>query len=96
VREGVIEGAAFGPRLLGGSVEAEAPIASLGPARLRAAAFVDTAKVLGPRRGATLVDVGVGLRLQPPGWRSSLRVDVATPWGSAHPQLSAGWQAEWP
>lgn len=96
VREGVIEGAAFGRGLLSGSVQAEAPIASLGPATLRAAVFVDAARVLAPRRGATLVDVGVGLRLQPPGWRSSLRVDVATPWGSAHPHLSAGWQAEWP
>lgn len=96
VRDGVIEGAAFGRGFLGGSVQAEAPIASLGPARLRAAVFVDAAKVLAPRRGASLVDIGVGLRLQPPGWKSSLRVDVATPWGSTHPQFSAGWQGEWP
>jgi hypothetical protein len=96
VREGVIESPAFGRGFLGGSAQAEAPIASLGPARLRAAVFVDAAKVLAPRRGATLVDIGVGLRLQPPGWKSSLRVDVATPWGSTRPQFSAGWQGEWP
>jgi hypothetical protein len=96
VRDGVIEGAAFGRALLGASVQAEAPIASLGPATLRAAVFVDAAKVLAPTRGPTLVDVGIGLRLQPPGWKSALRVDVATPWGRTRLHLSAGWQAEWP
>jgi hypothetical protein len=96
VRDGVIEGAAFGRELLGASVQAETPIGSLGPARLRAAAFVDAAKVIAPTRGATIVDIGVGLRLQLPGWKSALRVDVATPWGSTHPHLSVGWQGEWP
>jgi hypothetical protein len=96
VRHGVIEGAAFGRELWGGSVQAETPIASRGPARLRATVFVDAARVLGPRRGATLVDVGGGLRLQPPGWKSALRVDLATPWGSTRPHLSLGWQGEWP
>jgi hypothetical protein len=96
LRDGVIEGAAFGRQLLGGSVQAETPVASLGPARLRAVVFVDAAKVLASTRGAMLVDIGAGLRLQPPGWKSSLRLDVATPWGSSRPHLSAGWQAEWP
>ena len=48
LRDGVIEGAAFGRELLAGSAQAETPIASLGPARLRAAVFVDAAKVLAP------------------------------------------------
>ncbi len=96
VRDGVIEGAAFGRELLAGSAQAETPIASLGPAKLRAAVFVDAARVLAPTRGVTVVDVGGGLRLQLPGWTSALRLDVATPWGSVHPQLSAGWQGEWP
>jgi hypothetical protein len=48
-----------------------------------------------PARGATFVDLGVGLRLQPPGWKSALRVDVANPWGKARPHLSVGWQSEW-
>jgi Peptidase C39 family len=96
LRDGVIDGAAFGREVLGASAQAETPLGSLGPARLRAAVFLDAAKVLAPRRGATLVDVGVGLRLQPPGWKSALRVDVATPWGSLHPHLSLGWQSEWP
>jgi hypothetical protein len=96
LRDGVIEGPAFGRDLLAASLQAETPIASLGPARLRAAVFLDAAKVIAPTRGDTAVDIGVGLRLQPPGWRSALRVDVATPWGAAHPRLSVGWQGEWP
>jgi hypothetical protein len=96
LRDGVIEGAAFGRELLGGSVQAETPIASLGPAMLRAVVFVDAAKVLTSKRGPMLVDIGAGLRLQPPGWQSALRVDAATPWGSTRPHLSVGWQAEWP
>ena len=91
----MIEGAAFGRELLGASVQAEAPIASLGPATLRAAAFVDAAKVLAPTPGDTLIDIGAGVRLQLPGWKSALRLDVATPWGRTDLHLSAGWQADW-
>jgi hypothetical protein len=96
VRDGVIEGAAFGRQVLGGTVLVETPVAFVGPARLTAAVFLDAAKVLAPTRAAAAVDVGVGLRVQPPGWRSALRVDVATPWGSLGPHLSAGWETEWP
>jgi hypothetical protein len=96
VRDGVIEGAAFGRQVLGGTVQAETPLVFIGPARLTAALFLDAAKVLAPTRTAAAVDVGVGLRLQPSGWRSALRVDVATPWGSVSPHLSAGWETEWP
>jgi Peptidase_C39 like family len=95
VHDGVVDGVAFGRQLLSGTVQGETPIGSVGPARLRAAAFIDVAKVVTPRREGTVVDVGAGLRVQPPGWRSSLRVDLATPWGSLHPQLSVGWQGEW-
>lgn len=96
VRDGVIDGTAFGYQVLTGGVQAETRGRSLGPVRWRAAAFVDAAKVLAPRRASTAVDVGVGLRLSPPGGRSAFRVDVATGWGELRPQLSAGWQADWP
>lgn len=95
VRDGVIEGADFGRELLAGSVQAETPLASLGLTKLRAAVFIDAAKVLAPTRGVVVVDIGGGLRLKLPGCKSALRVDVATPWGNARPHLSAGWQGEW-
>jgi hypothetical protein len=96
LRDGVIEGPAFGRKVVGGSAQAEAPIAFLGPARLTGAVFVDVAKVLAPTRPAAAVDIGIGFRVQPPGWRSAVRVDVATPWGSLAPHLSAGFETEWP
>jgi hypothetical protein len=95
LRDGVVDGEAFGRRLVSGTAEAETPLGSLGPAPVRAVAFVDAVKILAPARRGTLVDIGAGLRLQPPGWRSALRVDLATPWGRLHPHLSAGWQWEW-
>jgi hypothetical protein len=96
LRVGVIDGAVFGRELVAASLEAEAPITSWGPARIRAAVFLDAAKVLAPARGDAAVDVGVGLRLHPPGRKSALRVDVATAWGAVKPRLSVGWQGEWP
>ena len=95
LRDGVIEGPAFGRQLLGGSVEADHPLGALGPAAIRGALFVDAARVLAPR-GTSLVDLGAGLRIQPTGWRSALRVDLATPWDRLGPELSVGWQTEWP
>jgi hypothetical protein len=94
LRDGVIEGPAFGRQLLGGSVEADHPLGALGPVAIRGALFVDAARVLAPR-GTSLVDVGAGVRIQPTGWRSALRVDLATPWDRLSPELSVGWQTEW-
>ena len=96
--DGVIEGPAFGRRLLRAGLEAQAPLASLGPVRLRAAAFVDSARIapLAASAPRTFVDVGAGLRVQLPWHGSALRVDVATPWDRLSPQLSAGWQRRWP
>jgi hypothetical protein len=92
---GVLDGSAFGRALWSGGADAEAPLGAVGPSRLRAAAFVDLAKVVAPHPSPLVVDVGAGLRLQPPGWKSALRVDVATPWRSVRPTLSVGWQTEW-
>jgi hypothetical protein len=62
---------------------------------VRAVAFVDAARVFEPATGDTLIDAGVGLRVQLPGWGSALRADLATRWGRLRPQLSVGWQKEW-
>jgi Peptidase C39 family len=98
LRDGVIAGPAFGRRLVRAGLEAEAPLTSIGPIKLRGAAFVDAARVLSPEASParTLVDVGAGLRVRLP-WRgSALRVDLATPWGALRPRFSGGWQRQWP
>jgi hypothetical protein len=74
---------------------------SLRRARERSATlFVDSARVLDTLPGVssrpTFVDVGAGLRVHIPGRHSTLRADVATPWGSLRPRLSVGWQTQWP
>jgi hypothetical protein len=96
VRDGIVDGAAFGRAMLTGTLEGEAPIGAVGPLRLRAAAFIDRARVLAPRRGPVLTDLGVGLRVRPPASRSEIRADVATPWGDGGVRVSAGWVARWP
>ena len=100
LRDGVVDGACFGRQMLRAGAEGDAGLAVIGPLVLRAAVFVDAARVLAPAPGLsarrTFVDVGTGLRLRLPGRRSTLRADVATPWGALHPQLSVGWQAVWP
>ena len=95
VESGIINGEAFGPRLWNASVQLEQPVAFVGPARVTAAAFVDTAWFPGPAQPRAMFDVGVGARLRLPGWNSSLRIDVATPWGNLRPRLSAGWEKDW-
>jgi hypothetical protein len=96
VRDGVVDGAAFGRALLAGTLEGEAPLFAVGPLRLRIAAFVDSARVKAPRRGPALTDLGLGLRLRPPGSRSEIRADLAVPWGDGDARLSVGWRAPWP
>ena len=97
--DGVVTGACFGRQVLGAGAEGDAGLAVIGPLVLRAAVFVDAARVLAPAPGLsarrTFVDVGTGLRLRLPGRRSTLRADVATPWGALAPQFSVGWQATW-
>ena len=100
VSNGVVDGRCFGRRILRGGVEGEAKTVRLGPVGVSAAVFVDSARVLAPlpsvASGQTFVDLGGGLRVRMAGRRSSLRADVATPWGSLRPRLSVGWQTVWP
>ena len=91
IERGILEGPCFGRQLLRAGLEGELQLRYLGPTRLSAAAFVDAAHVLVPGPGVVaprpFVDLGLGLRLRLSG-RSSLRLDVATPWGSAAPRVS--------
>lgn len=100
VHDGIVDGRSFGRQILRGGVEGEAPAVHLGPVRLSAALFVDSARVLAPLPDVssrqTFVDLGAGLRVRIPGRRSILRADVATPWSSLRPRLSVGWQTQWP
>jgi tetratricopeptide (TPR) repeat protein len=100
VRDGIVDGRCFGREILRAGVEGEAPAVRLGPVRLSPALFVDSVRVLAPLPGVssrqTFVDLGAGLRVRIAGRRSTLRADIAIPWGSVRPRLSVGWQAQWP
>jgi hypothetical protein len=98
LRDGVIEGSAFGRRLFRAGLEAQVSIASIGPLGVRGAAFVDSVRVAARAASppSTFVDLGAGLRIQLPWKGSALRVDVATPWDRLSPRLSGGWQRRWP
>jgi hypothetical protein len=100
VHDGVVDGRCFGRQILRGGVEGEAAAVHLGPVTVSTALFLDAARVLAPLQDVssqqTFVDVGAGLRVRVAGRRSTLRADVATPWGSARPRFSVGWQSRWP
>jgi hypothetical protein len=100
LEDGVISGPAFGRRLLHASLETEVRLATLGPVRLGAAAFLDWARAWdrpsAPGAGPSLTDVGGGLRLRLPGSLPALRLDAATSLDDGGLTLSAGWQLPWP
>jgi hypothetical protein len=100
LEDGVINGPAFGRRLLHASVEVEVNLVTFGPMRLGLAGFLDWARArerLPSLEGdADLVDVGGGLRLGLPGSLPALRLDAATGLKDGGLTLSAGWQLAWP
>lgn len=95
--DGVVTGAAFGPRLARGGFEVERRMASFGPAALGIASFVDTVRVvdLASDEWRRFTDWGFGLRLHLPGRRAALRLDVATRGTSGGARVSAGWVEGW-
>lgn len=92
--EGVIAGV-FGRQLAYATIEARRALWSMGPLRLQAATFLDTAAVSGgPRRGLHL-DAGLGLRFDVPG-EGTVRVDYARSLHGRSSAVSVGWEMPWP
>jgi predicted double-glycine peptidase len=89
--DGVIAGAAFGRRLVHGSVEFEHPVFAATAGRLAAAVFLDAART-GRRLQA---DIGVGVRVRARGLEEGFRIDVAYGLRDGRRALSVGW-ATWP
>lgn len=94
--EGRVDGAVFGRRLLYASLEAQHWLPRPGVVRLGAAAFVDAARATGrpeyARGRGGQVDIGVGLRVRPPGDAGSLRVDYAHGARDGANRVFIGWQ----
>jgi hypothetical protein len=98
LQDGAIPTSDASPVLAHVTVERQQPIALPMPVRVWWAAFVDAARrgAFGDHRaGATLIDAGVGLRLQLPGAARVLRLDVARGLRDGGFAFSAGWQVAW-
>jgi predicted double-glycine peptidase len=93
---GVVDGEAFGKRLVHGTTELRVPFGSGGAVRLAGSAFIDTARAWkGPRSHRVLIDAGIGLRVLL-GREGTLRVDVAHGLSDGARALSVGWEPPWP
>ncbi len=93
---GVIDGEAFGRRLVHGTTEFRVPFGSAGAVHLAGSAFVDTARAWqGPRSRRVLSDAGIGLRLLL-GREGTLRLDVSHGLTDGARALSVGWERPWP
>ena len=95
LKDGVLRGEGFGPRLLHGSLEMERTVWRPGIVKLGLAAFVDWARVRGREPGApgSLWSPGAGLRLDLLG--RTLRLDGATALDRGGIVVSAGWVESW-
>jgi hypothetical protein len=92
---GVIEGAAFGRRLVHGTIERQAWPWTLGPLGLGWALFVDGARAWETGRAERvpwLADGGAGLRLRRLGMKGQLRIDAALGLVDGNRAVSLGWQ----
>lgn len=97
---GVLTGPVFGRDLAHGSLEYARPVRWMPAGGLSIAAFADAARAsrrqndLGTSR--LYVDAGVGLRVQAPGRRDAIRIDVAHGLRGGGTALSASWGRAWP
>lgn len=95
----VLGGEAFGRALLHGSTEYRRWIGWLGPMRVAAAGFVDTARAWKRRAGrasAWHVDIGLGARLAIPGGSGTLRLDAARGLADGEIAFTVAWEQPWP
>lgn len=96
LRDGVIEGSAFGRRVAALTLESQVWFDRPALARLGLAVFLDTAHAadrLASARGDPLqVDGGLGLRARLPGRAGTLRIDYGRGLRDGSNRLTMGWQ----
>jgi Peptidase_C39 like family len=94
LRDGVVEGPAFGRRLAFSTVEYQHPLPRVAAGAVRMALFADTARAWA-RPGADgptwHTDVGAGVRVALAGRGGMLRADIATGLRDGKKVVSAGW-----
>ena len=98
LRDGAIHERDVSRVLAHATVELQQPLRMPIPTRTWWAAFVDVAKrgmSREPAVATTLVDVGIGLRVDLPGAPYVLRMDVARGLRDGRMALSAGWEKAW-
>jgi hypothetical protein len=97
--DGIVTGEVFGRHVAHASLEYQRSL-QVPVARLRLAAFADTARAwrtTGSESPSPLhIDLGVGFRVSARGLGGTVRVDVARGMRDGNVILSAGWQPAWP
>ncbi len=99
LRDGVLDGAAFGRVVPRGSLVYTRPLRSPRLTRLAVAGFADVARAWHRPSGAgsspLFVDAGAGLRIRAAGG-GAVRIDVARGLRGGGSVISAGWDEAWP
>lgn len=96
---GILNGPAFGQRLLHGTFEYQRPILERSRGAVRLAVFADAARPWQRDVTRTAIwhtDIGAGIRLSLPDTSDELRIDVARGLRDGRVVLSASWLPAWP
>ncbi len=99
LHDGVVQGEAFGRKLVYLTAEAQTWRPAKRLVRLGGAVFIDSAKAWARPDGGSspfLVDVGAGIRLAAAGYGTEIRADVAHSVTDGRTTFSAGWVKSWP
>jgi hypothetical protein len=98
IAEGVIDGPAFGRKLLALSLETERWLERPRIAHVGLAVFADLVKSAGRLPGTQgqpgQIDAGVGLRVRVPGQEGTLRLDYGRGLRDRHQAITIGWLIE--